>query len=97
MYLEKLGYEILSVTRDGFNGIKQAFVGIPYQMCQIHMKRIIERQTTQNPQTETGIFLLNWANDLHKMNSSEFKKRLVFFEKEFDSFLKEKTKNQKNR
>ncbi|NCS71795.1 MAG: hypothetical protein GW775_00810 [Candidatus Magasanikbacteria bacterium] len=48
--LEDLGYSIQSVTGDGFSGIRSAFHGIPYQMCHVHMERIVTRGTTKNPQ-----------------------------------------------
>jgi len=41
--LKHLGYTILSVTADGFLGIKSAFYGIPYQMCHVHMERLVIR------------------------------------------------------
>ena len=37
IYLEQLGYTILSVTGDGFGGLRQAFFGIPFQMCHVHI------------------------------------------------------------
>ena len=52
--LETLGYTILSVTGDGFSGIKSAFFGIPYQMCHVHMERLVIQGTTRNPQTQAG-------------------------------------------
>jgi len=64
--LERLGYAIISVTADGFSGIKSAFYGIPYQMCQVHMERLVIYGTTRNPQTEAGQVLLALARSIHK-------------------------------
>ena len=70
--LEKLGYELLSVTGDGFRGIKQAFPNIPYQMCHVHMERIVIRHITRNPQTEAEQVLLAITKTLHNTNKELF-------------------------
>lgn len=92
-YLEKLGYKILSVTGDGFGGLKQAFNGIPYQMCQVHMERLVVNGTTRNPQLEAGQALLALAKLLHTTDSKTFS---YYFDKYLDKyrdFLNEKTIN----
>jgi len=90
-YLESLGYEILSVTGDGFSGIRQAFKGIPYQMCQIHMESIVKKGTTSNPQTEAGKVLLALSKTLHYTDSNTFFRRLKKFKLKYYDFLNEKT------
>jgi hypothetical protein len=52
--LEALGYIIISVTGDGFGGIR---AGIYFQMCQVHMGLVI-KGTTRNPKLEAGAVLL---------------------------------------
>jgi hypothetical protein len=89
--LELLGYEILSVTGDGFSGIKQAFLGIPYQMCHIHMERIVILGTTRNPQTEAGMVLLALVKTLKSTDKITFQKRLDKYFKKYNSFLNERT------
>lgn len=90
--LEALGYIILSVTGDGFSGITSAFQGIPYQMCHVHMERLVIRGTTQNPQTEAGKVLLALARTLHHhTNSHLFHTRLKAYVERFREFLNEKT------
>lgn len=37
--IETLGYTILSVTSDGFSGIRSSFLNIPFQMCHIFIWR----------------------------------------------------------
>jgi len=93
VYLESLGYRILSVTGDGFAGIRQAFKGIPYQMCQVHMERIVLRQTTRNPQTEAGQVLLALIKTIHKTNKETFFRRLKYFTLKYNDFLNEKSIN----
>jgi hypothetical protein len=92
-YLEKLGYTILSVTADGFGGIKQAFSGIPYQMCHVHMERLLRKGTTRTPQTEAGKVLRALTLSLFDTTSTLFKQRYKNYLDKYLSFLNEKSFN----
>lgn len=83
----------LSVTGDGFGGIRQAFKGIPYQMCHVHMERIVIRGTTRNPQLEAGEVLLALVRTLYDTNSHTFHTRLTQYIEKYRTFLNEKTIN----
>lgn len=89
--LEKLGYQIISVTGDGFGGIQQAFAGIPYQMCLVHMERIVIRGTTRNPETEAGLVLLALARSIYTTRHGTFNWRLDQYFHKYRDFLNEKT------
>lgn len=89
--LEALGYNIISVTSDGFGGIKSAFSGIPYQMCLVHMERIVTRGTTLIPKTKAGEILLLLARSLHKTKRNDFNRRLDEYFKRYMVFLNERT------
>lgn len=89
--LEELGYTILSVTGDGFSGIRSAFHGIPFQMCQVHMERLVIEGTTRKPLTEAGQVLLALVRSLPATNSHLFTKRLKHFTEKYRNFLNEKT------
>ena len=91
--LESLGYTILSVTGDGFGGIREAFSGIPFQMCHVHMERIIIRGTTRNPQTDAGIVLLALVRTLGDTDSHTFRTRLKLYLRQYGDFLNERTIN----
>jgi len=91
--LESLSYTIMSVTSDGFGGIKQAFKGIPYQMCHVHMERIVIRGTTRNPQLEAGEVLLALVRSLYDTNSHTFYTRITQYIEQYRDFLNEKTIN----
>ena len=93
LYLEDLNYKILSVTGDGFSGIKQAFLGIPYQMCHTHMKRLVVRGTTNNPKLEAGQVLLALVKTLHKTDKETFHRRFLSYYLKYTNFLNEKTIN----
>lgn len=87
------GYTLLSVTADGFTGIQSAFSGIPYQMCQVHMERLVTRGTTKKPQTEAGVVLLALVRTLHTTDSATFNRRLDAFIAKYRDFLNEKTQH----
>jgi hypothetical protein len=91
--LEKLGYTILSVTGDGFPGIKQAFSGIPYQMCQVHMERLIIKGTTRRPKLEAGVVLLALVRHLKDTDSKTFNRYLRNYIEKYRTFLNERSFN----
>lgn len=91
--LERAGYTIVSVTGDGFNGIRSAFRGIPFQMCHVHMERLVTRGTTRKPQTETGQVLLALIKTLHQTNSHIFITRLTKYLERYQQFLSQKTRH----
>lgn len=93
--VEKAGYTIVSVTADGFSGIKAAFFGIPVQMCHVHMERLVIRGTTRTPKTEQGMALLALVHTLHqKTDSHTFRVRLSKYFEFCADFLNEKTLNE---
>lgn len=91
--LEHLGYTILSVTADVFSGIHSAFSHIPFQMCQVHMERLVIKGTTKKPQTEAGQVLLSLTRTLHTTNSHTFPTRCNKYIEKYQQFLNEKTKH----
>jgi hypothetical protein len=91
--LEKLGYTILSVTGDGFPSIKQAFSGISYQMCQVHMERLIIKGTTRRPKLEAGVVLLALVRHLKDTDSKTFNRYLRNYIEKYRTFLNERSFN----
>lgn len=91
--LLELGYTIRSVTGDGFSGLKAAFSDVPYQMCHVHMERLVVKGTTRNPQTEAGVVLLALVRTLHRTDSKTFNRRLNQYIEKYRDFLNEKTTN----
>ena len=93
-YLEKLEYQILSVTGDGFGGLRAVFKDIPFQMCHVHMERIVTRGTTKKPILEAGKALLALVKTLHQeIDSESFKFYLNKYLEKYRDFLNEKTTN----
>jgi hypothetical protein len=91
--LEQLGYTILSVTGDGFGGIRQAFSGIPYQMCQVHMERLVIKGTTKRPKLEAGVALLALVRYLKDTDSHTFNQYLHKYIEKYRTFLNERSTN----
>ncbi len=92
-YLENLGYTILSVTGDGFGGLRTAFSDLPLQMCHVHMERIVIHGTTRKPILEAGQALLALIKTLHYTDGNTFKNYLKKYVSKYQSFLNERTIN----
>jgi hypothetical protein len=92
-YLENLGYTILSVTGDGFGGLRTAFSDISLQMCHVHMERIVIHSTTRKPILEAGQTLLALIKTLHYSDAFTFKNYFKKYVEKYQSFLNEKTIN----
>jgi len=90
-YLESIGYTILGVTGDGFSCIRKAFSDIPFQMCLVHMERIVVRKITRRPQLEAGQVLLTLIKTLGDCSSLIWKDRFNKYIVRYRDFLNEKT------
>jgi hypothetical protein len=90
-YLENLGYDIKSITGDGFSGLRQAFSGIPFQMCHVHMERIVIAGTTRKPELESGRVLLAMIRLLHSTGEKIFRHYVQKYLEKYRSFLNERT------
>jgi len=93
VYLESLGYVILGVTGDGKSCIRKVFDDIPFQMCLVHMERIVVRKITRNPKLEAGIVLLALIKTLGRCPSDIWKDRWKQYIGKYRDFLNEKSIN----
>lgn len=91
--LESLGYVILGVTGDGFSCIRKVFDDIPFQMCLVHMERIVVRKITRNPKLEAGIVLLALMKTLGRCTSNIWKERFKKYIEQYRDFLNERSIN----
>jgi hypothetical protein len=89
--LERLGYTIKGVTTDGLPLFRRVFKDIPYQMCLVHMERIIIRGTTRKPKLEAGKVLLALARSLHTITEERFNRFMYQYTLKYFHFLNEKT------
>ena len=89
--LEALGYTLRGVTGDGLAMIRKVFTDIPFQMCLVHMERIVTRKITRNPQTEAGKVLLALVRTLRDTPSLFFRERFTEYIERYREFLNERT------
>jgi hypothetical protein len=92
-YLESLGYVILGVTGDGISCLRKVFDDIPFQMCLVHMERIVIRKITRKPKLEASIVFLALIKTLGHCPSFVFKERFKKYIEKYRDFLNEKTPN----
>jgi len=93
IHLESLGYVILGTTGDGISCVRKVFYDIPFQMCLVHMERIVVRKITRNPKLEAGVVLLALIKTLGKCPSLIFKERFKKYIEKYRDFLNEKSIN----
>ncbi len=93
VYLEKLGYVILGVTGDGISCLRKVFSDIPFQMCLVHMERIVIRKITRKPKLEAGIVLLALVKTLGRCSGDAWKERFKKYVEKYRDFLNEKSIN----
>lgn len=92
IFLESLGYEILSVTCDGLPGLINVFnTQTPVQFCHFHEAQIVRRYVTENPKLIQGHELLALVQILTITTESIFKQRLNIYIDRHREFLNEKT------
>jgi hypothetical protein len=91
LFLASKGYEIISVTCDGFRGLIHTFKTYPVQFCHFHQKQIMRRYVTKNPRLEAGIDLKEIVEMLGEIPENEFKQYLAAYVNHHRDFLNEKT------
>ena len=79
------------MTSDGFLGLPKIFLGIPFQMCQFHMKKIVTRNVTLKPLTEPGRAILALVQTLTYTDPHLFRDRLRNFHLKYVDFINMKT------
>lgn len=89
--LKYQGFTIRALIIDGRKGVREAFPGIPIQMCQFHQIRIVTRYLTMHPKLEAGQELRDVTLTLSSSAEAEFTARLNAWYQKWQWFLKEKT------
>lgn len=93
--LMEQGFTITAIVGDGKVAVSWLWKGIPSQMCHFHQKQIVIRCITQNPLLPAGVELLVIINMLTKSTEAEFTLRFTDWCAKWDTFLKEKSLNEK--
>lgn len=89
--LKRQGFTIQALVVDGRKGVREAFPGIPIQMCQFHQLRIVTRYITRNPLLEAGKELQSLAFTLPNSTKGSFSIALDAWHARWAFFLREKT------
>jgi len=89
--LLELGYEVQSVTLDGFRGLTSTFRSYPVQFCHFHQKQIIRRYVTKNPRLVAGVELKEVVEMLGEVTREEFSQYLQAYVNHHREFLNQKT------
>jgi len=90
-FLRQHGFTVQALVIDGRKGVKEAFPGIPIQMCQFHQIRIVTRYLTMHPKLEAGQELRMIALMLFESTEEKFTALLDTWYSRWNEFLKEKT------
>jgi len=93
--LKEKGFTITAIVGDGKVAVSWLFKGIPSQMCHFHQKQIVIRCITLNPILPASVELLAIINTLTKSTESEFTVRFTDWCTKWDTFLREKSLNEK--
>lgn len=93
--LKQRGFVISALVGDGKIAVSWLFKGIPSQMCHFHQKQIVIRCITLNPQLPAGVELLAVINTLTLSTEVKFTKLFTDWCGKWDTFLKEKSLNEK--
>lgn len=89
--LSQRGFTIRALIIDGRKGVREAFPGVPIQMCQFHQIKIVTRYLTMQPKLEASQELRVIALTLSKSTGADFTKLLNEWFLRWSEFLKEKT------
>lgn len=95
--ISRRGIEIQSIICDGKRGIFDLFPGIPMQMCQFHMIRIVHRYLTRKPKMDAAKELRNIVLRLTETSRSEFTEMLKKWYLKWHDFLDEQTPYKKRK
>lgn len=90
-HLVEQGFSIQALVIDGRKGVREAFPGIPVQMCHFHQVKIVTRYLTMRPKLESGQELRTVALALVRSTEQEFAALLNDWHMRWNAFLKERT------
>jgi hypothetical protein len=88
--LEQQGFTIQALVIDGRNGVREAFPGIPIQMCQFHQLQIVTRYLTKHPKLPAGQELRAITCTIARSTEVSFARLLNAWEAHWHDFLREK-------
>lgn len=90
-HVESQGYRVLAIVCDGLKGLRESFLGTPFQYCQFHQLQRIRQLITQNPRLPAAIELKRLASQLTRSDKEEFSLLLEDWHARWKDFLSEKS------
>jgi hypothetical protein len=89
--LEDRGWTFTAAVIDGRRGLATVFKDIPVQTCHFHQMKNVTRYLTRRPETKAGQDLRALMLTLAHTDEVRFTRALMHWEKQYHSFITEKT------
>jgi hypothetical protein len=89
--LEGRGWTFTAAVIDGRRGLAAVFKDTPVQVCHFHQMKTVTKYLTRRPETEAGQALRHIMLTLPHTTESVFTTALKLWEKQYRSFITEKT------
>jgi hypothetical protein len=89
--LEDRGWTFRGAVIDGRRGLATVFKDIPVQVCHFHQMKTVTKYLTRRPETDAGKALRSIMLTLPHTTESVFTNALTVWEKQYRSFITEKT------
>ena len=92
----RMGYTIQGIVIDGMRSLFERFGGVyKVQMCQFHMRSIVDRYLTKNPRLKAAVALKELMARLTAMEKEEFAKEFAMWKKEWAQTLNRRTESKR--
>jgi hypothetical protein len=89
--LEERGWTFTAAVIDGRRGLATVFKDMPVQVCHFHQMKTVTKYLTRRPETNAGKALRAIMLTLPHADESTFTNALTAWEKQYRSFITEKT------
>lgn len=89
--LEERGWTFKGAVIDGRRGLATVFKDIPVQVCHFHQMKTVTKYLTRKPETEAGQALRQIMLTIPHTDEMTFTNELTTWEKQYRSFITEKT------
>ena len=92
----RMGYTIQGIVIDGMRSLFERFGGVyKVQMCQFHMRSIVDRYLTKNPRLKAAVALKELMGRLTAMEKAEFVKEFAIWKEEWAQTLNRRTESKR--
>jgi hypothetical protein len=92
----RMGYTIQGIVIDGMRSLFERFGGVyKVQMCQFHMRSIVDRYLTKNPRLKAAVALKELMGRLTAMEKAEFVKEFTLWKEEWAQTLNRRTESKR--